>query len=196
MKVFFISLLFFVSLSARPQSNVWVKLVVDDKRQNPVPTVLASLYREGLLQDSARTDKDGSVFLVIQSVRVEETGDQPLTFSLGQNYPNPFNPGTIIKFSTPESGWFIIYNLLGQEIARKSIPGPGDYTARWGGVTAAGKQVGDGIYFYTVETAHQRKTRKMTLMGSGRSVPLGISGTSRRPPAGEKILEDTFLLRL
>lgn len=46
--------------------------------------------------------------------------DEPNAFSLLQNYPNPFNPITTIEFTLMEPSVvsLIIYNVLGQQIAR------------------------------------------------------------------------------
>lgn len=88
----------------------------------------------------------------------------PRAFSLEQNYPNPFNPSTTIKFSTPAASTvsLVIYNTLGQEVARlvdRRQMAAGDYSMSW---DAAG--LPNGIYFYRLTAGQYVRTRKMFLM--------------------------------
>jgi len=62
----------------------------------------------------------------------------PSQFQLLYNYPNPFNPGTQIHFimNTTSSINLVIYDLLGQEVARiidNELYHPGDHFIQWDG---------------------------------------------------------------
>ena len=96
------------------------------------------------------------------SVR-EITGQLPSSFSLGQNYPNPFNPLTIIEYSLPRSGdvSLIIYNLLGEEVARlvDGFQQAGEYNTNWNAANVA-----SGVYFYRLQAGDFVRTRKMVYL--------------------------------
>ena len=82
---------------------------------------------------------------------------------LEQNYPNPFNPVTTINFSVPSSQDvnLNIYNSNGQlvrNILQRKM-NRGFYS-----VTVDAAQFNSGIYFYTLETADKKLTRKMLLV--------------------------------
>ena len=73
-----------------------------------------------------------------------------------RNYPKPFNAATTIAYSLARESTVSLglYNAAGQRIrvlvsaARQPA---GEYTAAWGGVDAAERSVGSGIYFYTLQ---------------------------------------------
>ena len=84
-------------------------------------------------------------------------------FSLSQNHPNPFNPVTTISYSLPVSGdvTLIIYNLLGEEIARliDGFQQAGEYRLTWNASNAS-----SGIYVYRLSAADFTETKKMVLL--------------------------------
>ncbi|MBI1804390.1 MAG: DUF11 domain-containing protein [Ignavibacteria bacterium] len=87
----------------------------------------------------------------------------PTEYVLSQNYPNPFNPATAIQFSivTPGRVSLIIYNTLGEEVARlidRDAP-PGKYEIRWDA-----SQLQSGIYFYRLLTRDFVETKKLIMM--------------------------------
>ncbi len=87
----------------------------------------------------------------------------PSRFSLSQNYPNPFNPVTIIKFDIPKEGFvkLAVYDILGRETAvliNREMKA-GSYSADW---NASGFP--SGIYFYRLESADYKETKKMILI--------------------------------
>jgi hypothetical protein len=88
---------------------------------------------------------------------------QPASFSLAQNYPNPFNPSTIIEFSLPlrSSTRLIVYNLLGQEVARlvNGEVGEGHHS-----VTFNGASLSSGMYIYKLTAGTHVGTGKMNLI--------------------------------
>ena len=88
-------------------------------------------------------------------------------YVLKQNYPNPFNSNTNIEFSLPqtEQAKIRIYNTAGQlikEIANGEFI-TGTHMVSWNGINTFGHKVASGIYFYSLETANQKITKKLTL---------------------------------
>ena len=87
----------------------------------------------------------------------------PHSYRLKQNYPNPFNPTTKIEYSLPVSSEvsLIIYNLLGQEIARLI---DGEQAAGVHSVIWEATNLSTGIYFYRIQAGDFVQTRKMVLL--------------------------------
>ncbi len=87
---------------------------------------------------------------------------QPVSFELMQNVPNPFNPTTQISFTLNQVAKtsLKVYNVMGQEVATllDGTMGAGQHT-----VTFDGSSMTSGVYFYAIEAAGQRETRKMLL---------------------------------
>ncbi len=100
-------------------------------------------------------------------VEDEQALTKAYTFTLAQNYPNPFNPGTVIRYTVPQSGSAIqhvtlkVYNMLGQLVAVLV-----DANMPYGNFTAAfnGHNLASGIYLYTLQIGEQSVTKKMILM--------------------------------
>ena len=92
-----------------------------------------------------------------------EIASTPLSYRLKQNYPNPFNPATQIEFSLPVSSKvsLVIYNLLGQEIARLI---DGEQAAGAHSVIWEATNLSTGIYFYRIQAGDFVQTRKMVLL--------------------------------
>jgi len=92
-----------------------------------------------------------------------DTNILPDKITLNQNYPNPFNPVTTINFSIPfvQNVLLNIYNSNGQlvrSILDKNLD-RGAYS-----ITIDASPFNSGIYFYTLETASEKITRKMLLI--------------------------------
>ena len=102
------------------------------------------------------------------SIDEEKSSGLPNEFDLSQNYPNPFNPVTTIAYALPKQAnvRLIIYNLLGQEIARLVDNGQeaGFYSVRWNGRTSGGSLAASGIYFYRLIAGDFVETKKMMLL--------------------------------
>ncbi len=121
-------------------------------------TVLADQpgYRmaEGSVLLAAGQSSAGPVFLSLNAVptSVNPGSTLPGAYTLGQNYPNPFNPTTEIQYAlpAPSSVQLIVYNLLGQEVARlaNGVEAAGTHSVRWDGRDRAGHSVASGIYLY------------------------------------------------
>jgi len=84
----------------------------------------------------------------------------PTAYALSQNYPNPFNPATTFRYALPKTSHitFIIYNLLGQEVARlvDEEKVAGVHEVRWdaGGLSS-------GIYFYRLRATSTSNPTKV-----------------------------------
>ena len=84
-------------------------------------------------------------------------------YKLYQNYPNPFNPTTRIKFAIPKESFVTlnVYNVLGEKV-RTLLSGQkksGVYE-----VTFNAKNLGSGIYFYSLRAGNYNAVRKMILL--------------------------------
>jgi len=88
----------------------------------------------------------------------------PAVFKLEQNYPNPFNPSTKISFSLAEPNFTTLklYNLLGQEVATL-FNGMAD-AGRAYVINLDASNLGNGVYFYRLESGSKVDVRKMTLL--------------------------------
>lgn len=100
------------------------------------------------------------------------TGDDPAGIPsatyLSQNYPNPFNPATNIYFGLSEAGHVSlkIYDVAGRLVAvivEEERPA-GVYGEVWNGDGRAGGRASSGIYFYRLEAAGSKFTKKMVLL--------------------------------
>lgn len=120
--------------------------------------VLGNQYGESIPVEVA--DKTGSPEIGI-----------PDDYALMQNSPNPFNPMTDIRYQISDHGSPVhttlrIYNVLGQEvrILVEGLQNPGTYTVQWDGRDQYGREVGSGIYFYSLRAGAWRMTKTMTLV--------------------------------
>ncbi len=93
----------------------------------------------------------------------------PRQTTLFQNVPNPFNPATTIRFDLAADGHVAlrIYDVAGR-LVRTLIDAPlaagFGQSATWDGLDAAGNRASSGVYFYRLEAAGHRYTRKMVVM--------------------------------
>lgn len=87
----------------------------------------------------------------------------PEKFELKQNYPNPFNPETKISFSLPTGDKVIltVTDINGQKVKEltNNYYNAGNHTLSF----SAGN-LASGIYFYTIETANFKETKKMLMI--------------------------------
>jgi len=92
----------------------------------------------------------------------------PEVFALHQNYPNPFNPVTQIKYDLPEASHvqLFIYDILGREVTAlvNEVQEPGYRSITWHGTDAFGRNVGAGMYFYSIQAGDFRQVKKMVLL--------------------------------
>ncbi|MCF6268716.1 MAG: choice-of-anchor A family protein [Melioribacteraceae bacterium] len=94
---------------------------------------------------------------------INTESETPTKFSLAQNYPNPFNPSTIIEFSIPEAGLYVVkvFNVLGQEVA---IIANQDFTIGKYSFNFDASNLTSGIYFYKLVGDKVNMTKKMLLL--------------------------------
>ena len=115
--------------------------------------------------DTGIVDQVFQIVYVLPSslVRVKNSHELPMEYSLDYNYPNPFNPVTTIRYTIPRSADVLlsIYNLRGEEITRiVDIAKPaGIHTIKWDASSYS-----SGIYFYRLQTEGFFQTRKMVLL--------------------------------
>jgi len=92
----------------------------------------------------------------------------PETFYLLQNVPNPFNPETTIAYELPEAVQvqLAIFNLVGQRVRGlvDEFKTAGRYEVRWDGKDDFGRDVGSGVYFYSLEAGTFSTTKRMLLI--------------------------------
>ncbi len=99
-------------------------------------------------------------------------GNEPprprVTIHLAQNYPNPFSPRTSIEFTAEKGGpaTLTIYDVNGRQV-RTLIAGNVDaglHVVQWNGRDDLGRTVRPGVYFYSLQLAGEKATRRMVLM--------------------------------
>jgi len=92
----------------------------------------------------------------------------PDEYTLYQNYPNPFNAVTQIKYDLPEASHvqLFIYDILGREVTSlvNEVQEPGYRSITWHGTDAFGRNVGAGMYFYSIQAGDFRQVKKMVLL--------------------------------
>ncbi len=91
--------------------------------------------------------------------------------TLHQNHPNPFNPQTTISYHLPGSSELVrvrltILDLAGRVVRRliDEEQGSGPHEVRWEGTDDSGNAVASGVYFYVLDAAGERRTRKLVLL--------------------------------
>ena len=91
----------------------------------------------------------------------------PERTALGNAYPNPFKQGSsasiAVDVKAGDSGSLGIYNLAGQRIASFAVQ-PGSQTVVWNGLDSRGTACASGIYFYRLDTATHKDTRKLVIV--------------------------------
>jgi carboxypeptidase T len=91
------------------------------------------------------------------------SGLQPVKYSLEQNYPNPFNPATQINYAISKQGLvkISVFDLLGREVKElvNENKNPGFYSVEFNS-----GNLSSGIYFYRMESNGFVDTKKMTLI--------------------------------
>ena len=107
---------------------------------------------------------NGAIYQTTNGVNDVKLGsaEVPAKFELHQNYPNPFNPSTVIKFSVPESGNYVmkVYNVIGQLVSTlaNGYFESGNYTVNF---DASG--LPSGLYVYQMVGKDINITKKMLL---------------------------------
>lgn len=98
------------------------------------------------------------------TVNIENISSEiPGEFLLWQNFPNPFNPVTNIKFQILKSEFVSVkvYDITGKkliDLVNQKLS-PGSYQVQWNA-----ENYPSGIYWYSLESASFRETKKMILL--------------------------------
>lgn len=98
-------------------------------------------------------------YRIIISPAVGINENSNFTYEVKQNIPNPFSGKTTIKFSVPSDDKvkICVYNVIGKVVLDKKVNAVrGDNE-----VEIDGRQLQDGMYFYTVEYKGKTVTRRM-----------------------------------
>ena len=95
----------------------------------------------------------------------ENNADIPATYIISQNYPNPFNPQTTFKISLPIDCKvkITIYDMSGK-IVNTIVDDyllKGTHQFEWSGNNSYGFELPSGVYFYQMQTAAYKETKKM-----------------------------------
>ena len=92
----------------------------------------------------------------------------PNSITLYDNYPNPFNKNTIIKYSQKNNEFLKLYitDINGSmvKVLHDNNLSKKNGVLFWDGTNNFGLKVNSGMYFYTLETSHHKKTKKMLLL--------------------------------
>lgn len=95
-------------------------------------------------------------------------GTRPTISRLVGNFPNPFTPSTRLAFEIGENSFASIgiFDVRGRLVRRlvEAPFAPGVYEQTWDGTDDHGREVSQGVYFYSLTTATHRETKTMTLV--------------------------------
>ncbi|HEX5131824.1 MAG TPA: FlgD immunoglobulin-like domain containing protein, partial [Candidatus Krumholzibacteria bacterium] len=93
------------------------------------------------------------------------------TLELGQNHPNPFNPVTAIPYTLPNGSDAVRVKLMILDVSGRLVrtlvnedQTGGAREAVWEGKDDRGNPVSSGVYFYVLDVANKRLTRKLVLL--------------------------------
>jgi FlgD Ig-like domain len=93
--------------------------------------------------------------------------DAPRVLSM-EAFPNPFNPTVHIKCVLPAPGRMrlAVYDAAGRRVRvlADEMMTASSVSLTWDGRDARGAPVASGVYFVKVESAHQARTQKITLL--------------------------------
>jgi hypothetical protein len=127
-----------------------------------------SLDRNDVMVDISYIAYDDSNRVIMSGRKMVNVVAVPYEFALHQNYPNPFNPVTRINFDLPEASHvqLFIYDILGREVTSlvNEVQEPGYRSITWHGTDAFGRNVGAGMYFYSIQAGDFRQVKKMVLL--------------------------------
>ena len=142
-----------------PDSTPIGKIEIRDSSNNVLRLQTSTTWKSGAAGDTTNLSAQENIVLSVKQV----SDYVPQEFSVSQNYPNPFNPMTTIRFSLKSAGKVSlkVYDMIGREVAvlANDTFAAGSYLVEW-------KAVGfsSGTYFYVLEAAGMKETRKMVLV--------------------------------
>jgi hypothetical protein len=111
-----------------------------------------------------KTNAGGSV----QVAGGDEEKPYELPFHLAQNRPNPFREATSIAWALPgpQNVTLSLYDVRGAlvRLLASGTCDAGRHEVVWDGRDGRGREAASGIYFYSLETAGVRETRRLVLL--------------------------------
>jgi len=140
---------------------IWQPSVAND----PWASALSENWNTYYIQQDSRYWALLEMMPVTTGIKIDHTSEQqPVQFSLSQNYPNPFNPSTTIRFDLAEKSpvTLKVYNTVGQVVAVLLDEKPfaaGSYSVAWNA-----RELASGVYFYELQAANTKLTKKMMLI--------------------------------
>jgi uncharacterized glyoxalase superfamily protein PhnB len=131
----------------------------------------ARSYRDDTVRGGERYEYTLSVVLgdgsEVQSQKVA-VSTAAYALALEQNHPNPFNPSTAISFTLPGrmKVKLVVYDVQGKRVRTlvDATLEEGKQQWAWDGKDSRGRPAASGVYFYRLETADRKLTRKMLLL--------------------------------
>jgi hypothetical protein len=89
--------------------------------------------------------------------------------TLQSNIPNPFGAETVIRFIVPVPGREVslrVFDVTGRQVVAllEHELVIGARAVAWDGRDTAGRPVSAGVYFYRLESAEERLSRKLVLL--------------------------------
>jgi hypothetical protein len=101
-------------------------------------------------------------------VSLEDPGNSiavPTRLALLRTSPNPFRGRTMLTYAVPREMKLAlaVYDLSGRKVTElfRGLAQPGIHTALWNGRDARGRSVGQGVYFYRLESEGVSLARKV-----------------------------------
>jgi hypothetical protein len=147
--------------------TLWTQIIggeMDDRGFAAAKAPDGSIYSAGWTWSSGQGA--GDIYLAKLSDKTTGIINNNTTVSgyeLSQNYPNPFNPETKINFSIPSASIvkLRVYDISGKQVAElvNSSLQRGSYTYSFNGAGLP-----SGAYFYMLEAAGFKETKKMLLV--------------------------------
>jgi hypothetical protein len=135
------------------------KIEIRDSSNNILRMQTSSTWMSGAVNDTTNLSTQEGIVLSVKQI----SDYVPQEFSVSQNYPNPFNPMTTIRFSLKTAGKVSlkVYDMVGREVAvlANDTFAAGSYLVEWNAA-----RFSSGTYFYVLETAAMKETRKMVLV--------------------------------
>ena len=129
-----------------------------------------------ILRDIVGSSSTGS-FVVFDAVRfnpISASNDYGSVIVTSENlfihsvFPNPFNNRTEIVYETSltDDITISIFNNLGQKVVQsKSIEHPkGYHSFVWDGKSTKGQEIASGVYFFSITSAFEQKTKKLVYL--------------------------------
>ncbi len=146
--------------NATPDQNGNTSIVVYERE---------SYDATGLFGDGGKKKKWGTGVFLSRYRRPHEgtMGASLGLFALDRIEPNPVTEKAMIHWHLASEAdvSLRIYNAAGQ-LVRVLVDGqtrPGQYVTVWDGADARGRRVAEGVYFYTLDAAEKRMSRKLIL---------------------------------